>query len=108
MFQDNARKERNQMGIVYKKMSENELSRIIKMRIDQLTEEYTSVGRTVPQDVNLEASLMDFYKRNLAACNRSRIELDKPATTDTITITITGAKSGAKYDDTCASEVWVY
>ena len=55
------------MGIVYKKMSENELSRIIKMRIDQLTEEYTSEGKTVPQDVNLEASLMDFYKRNLAA-----------------------------------------
>ena len=47
------------MGIVYKKMSENELSRIIKMRIDQLTEEYTSEGKTVPQDVNLEASLMD-------------------------------------------------
>ena len=54
------------MGIVYKKLSENELSRIIKMRIDQLTEEYTSEGRTVPQDVDLEASLMDFYKRNLA------------------------------------------
>ena len=51
------------MDIVYKKLSENELSRIIQMRIDQLTEEYTSVGRTVPQDVNLEASLMDFYKR---------------------------------------------
>ena len=47
------------MDIVYKKLSENELSRIIQMRIDQLTEEYTSVGRTVPQDVNLEASLMD-------------------------------------------------
>ena len=55
------------MGIVYKKLSGNELSRIIKMRIDQLTEEYTSEGRTVPQDVDLEASLMDFYKRNLAA-----------------------------------------
>ena len=54
------------MGIVYKKLSENELSRIIKMRIDQLTEEYISEGRTVPQDVDLEASLMDFYKRNLA------------------------------------------
>ena len=47
------------MDIVYKKLSENELNRIIQMRIDQLTEEYTSVGRTVPQDVNLEASLMD-------------------------------------------------
>ena len=59
--------EAKQMGIVYKKLSENELSRIIKMRIDQLTEEYTSEGKTVPQDVNLEAALMDFYKRNLAA-----------------------------------------
>ena len=29
------------MDIVYKKLSENELSRIIQMRIDQLTEEYT-------------------------------------------------------------------
>ncbi len=55
------------MDIVYKKLSENELSRIIKMRIDQLTEEYTSVGRTVPQDVDLENALMDFYIRNLAA-----------------------------------------
>ena len=55
------------MDIVYKKLSENELNRITKMRIDQLTEEYTSAGRTVPQDVDLEASLMDFYKRNLAA-----------------------------------------
>lgn len=61
-----------------------------------------------------EGSLEDYYisedysVEDLAACNRSRIELDKPATTDTITITITGAKSGAKYDDTCASEVWVY
>ena len=55
------------MDIVYKKLSENELSRIIKMRIDQLTEEYTSVGRTAPQDVDLENALMDFYIRNLAA-----------------------------------------
>ncbi len=55
------------MGIVYKKLSENELSRIIKMRIDQLTEEYTSQGRTVPQGVDLETSLKAFYEKNLAA-----------------------------------------
>ena len=55
------------MDIVYKKLSENELSRITRIRIDQLTEEYISAGRTVPQDVDLETSLMDFYKRNLAA-----------------------------------------
>ena len=41
------------MDIVYKKLSENELSRIIKMRIEQLTEEYTSEGKTVPQGVSL-------------------------------------------------------
>ena len=49
------------MGIVYKKLSENELSRIIKMRIDQLTEEYISEGRTVPQNVDLEVSLQSYW-----------------------------------------------
>ena len=49
------------MDIVYKKLSENELNMIIKMRIDQLVEEYTSEGRTVPEDVDLEPALMDFY-----------------------------------------------
>lgn len=61
------RKERNLMDIVYKKLSENELSRIIKIRIDQMTEEYISAGKTVPQNADLESALMDFYKRNLAA-----------------------------------------
>ncbi|MBR6359291.1 MAG: hypothetical protein IKS11_06545 [Lachnospiraceae bacterium] len=51
------------MNIVYKKLTGNELGRIIKMRIDQLTEEYTSSGRTVPENVDLEAALMDFYTR---------------------------------------------
>ncbi len=55
------------MEIVYKKLTEKELSTIIKMRIDQLTEEYTSEGRTVPEDVDLESALMDFYTRNMAA-----------------------------------------
>ena len=55
------------MDIVYKKLSENELSRVVKMRIDQLTEEYTSEGRTVPEGVDLETSLLDFYKRNMDA-----------------------------------------
>ena len=55
------------MDIVYKKLSENELERIIEMRIDQLTEEYTSSVKKPPQDVDLEAALMDFYKRHLAA-----------------------------------------
>ena len=55
------------MDIVYKRLTEKELDRIIKMRIDQLTEEYTSQGRTVPQGVDLETSLRAFYEKNLAA-----------------------------------------
>ncbi len=55
------------MEITYRKLTENELDEIIRMRIDQLTEEYTEVGKTVPEGVDLEESLMDFYKRNLEA-----------------------------------------
>jgi len=55
------------MDIVYRRLTEDDLGRIIEMRIDQLTEEYTSVGRSVPEDVDLKESLLDFYKRNLAA-----------------------------------------
>lgn len=61
-----------------------------------------------------EGSLDEYYvgeqdtSEELADSSRSRIELDKPAITDTVTITITGVRPGAKYDDTCASEVWVY
>ncbi|MBQ7679675.1 MAG: hypothetical protein IJT34_07480 [Butyrivibrio sp.] len=46
--------------------------------------------------------------QDLADMNRSRIELEAPVVTDTITITITGAKKGTKYEDTCVSEIWVY
>ncbi|MCR5236259.1 MAG: hypothetical protein K6E34_03535 [Lachnospiraceae bacterium] len=49
-----------------------------------------------------------FSAENLADSNRSKIELDEPVLTDTITITITGANSGAKYDDTCVSGILVY
>ena len=45
---------------------------------------------------------------DLAAMNRFKVGLDEPVVTDTITITITGAKKGAKYDDICISEIWVY
>ncbi len=55
------------MSIVFKRLTENELDRIIKMRIDQLTEEYTSEGKTVPENVDLETALKDFYKKNMAA-----------------------------------------
>ena len=55
------------MDIVYKKLTENELEQIIEMRINQLTEEYTSEGKTVPENVDLKKSLMDFYTKNMAA-----------------------------------------
>ena len=45
---------------------------------------------------------------DLVEDNLNHIELDEPVETDTITIKITGAKSGAKYDDTCVSEIMVY
>ena len=48
-------------------MSEKELSKVIELRINQLTEEYISEGKSVPEDVDLETSLMDFYTRNMAA-----------------------------------------
>jgi GNAT superfamily N-acetyltransferase len=57
----------NIMDIVYKKLTENELDQIIEMRINQLTEEYTSEGKTVPENVDLKKSLMDFYTKNMAA-----------------------------------------
>ncbi|MCR5507490.1 MAG: discoidin domain-containing protein [Lachnospiraceae bacterium] len=44
----------------------------------------------------------------LAELNTSKVELDQPVMTDTITITITAAEKGAKYDDTCISGIKVY
>lgn len=55
------------MDITYRKLTKNELDEIIRMRIDQLTEEYLSSGKTVPEGVDLKESLMDFYMRNMAA-----------------------------------------
>ncbi len=55
------------MEIVYKRLSENELNKVIELRISQLTEEYSQEGKAVPEDVDLESALMDFYKKNLAA-----------------------------------------
>ena len=53
------------MSIVYKKLTEAELETFINMRIRQLTEEYTSEGREVP-DVDLKSALFDFYNRHMA------------------------------------------
>ncbi|MBR5765879.1 MAG: hypothetical protein IKX95_03750 [Lachnospiraceae bacterium] len=49
-----------------------------------------------------------YSPEDLAYTNLSRIELDEPVVTDTITIIITGAAAGEKYDDTCVSEIRVY
>ncbi len=59
-------KEKITMNIVYKKLTEAELKTFINMRITQLTEEYTSEGRKVPEGVDLEAALFDFYHRHMA------------------------------------------
>ena len=37
------------MNIIYKRLSETEINTVIKLRIEQLTEEYTSAGKTVPE-----------------------------------------------------------
>lgn len=55
------------MGIIFKKLTEVELDTIIEMRIHQLTEEYTSEGKKVPEDVDLRSSLREFYTKNMAA-----------------------------------------
>ena len=52
--------------ITYRKLVKEDLETFIQMRIDQLTEEYTSEGKTVPEDVDLGTALHDFYERHLA------------------------------------------
>jgi GNAT superfamily N-acetyltransferase len=54
------------MEIVYKKLTETELETFIDMRIRQLTEEYVSEGRSVPENVDLKSALFDFYHRHMA------------------------------------------
>ena len=54
------------MAVTYKKLTEAELDTFINMRITQLTEEYTSEGRTVPEGVDLKTALTDFYHRHMA------------------------------------------
>ena len=53
------------MEITYKKLTENELDRFISMRMTQLTEEYTSEGKSAP-DVDLRSALIDYYHRHMA------------------------------------------
>ena len=54
------------MEIVYKKLTDAELDIFIGIRIGQLTEEYLTAGKTVPEDVDLESVLKDFYHRHMA------------------------------------------
>ena len=53
------------MQIVYKRLTESELDTFIKMRISQLTEEYTVEGKSVPEGIDLESALKDFYHRHM-------------------------------------------
>ena len=54
------------MQIEYKRLTESELDTFIKMRISQLTEEYTVEGKSVPESVDLESALKDYYHRHMA------------------------------------------
>lgn len=65
-------------------------------------------GKTVEADIPEGYGDESFSQEDLAACNRSKIELDEPVVTDTVTVTITGAKKGTKYDDTCVTEMYLY
>lgn len=54
------------MKIKYKKLTEAELETFVDMRINQLTEEYTSSGKKVPENVNLKSAMFDYYHRHMA------------------------------------------
>ena len=54
------------MEIVYKKLTEEELETFIDIRIRQLTEEYTSEGREVPENVGLKSALLDYYRKHMS------------------------------------------
>ena len=54
------------MQIEYKRLTESELDTFIKMRISQLTEEYTVEGKSVPEGVDLESALKDYYHKHMA------------------------------------------
>lgn len=54
------------MEIVYKKLTEEELETFVDMRIRQLKEEYTSEGRDVPENVELNSALFDYYRKHIS------------------------------------------
>lgn len=53
------------MQIVYKKLTSAELDTFINMRVAQLTEEYLTSGRKVPEDVDMKSALKDYYRRHM-------------------------------------------
>lgn len=64
-------------------------------------------GKVVEENVYGYA-FEDIDGEYLAQMNFNKIELDAPVITDEITVTITSANVGSKYDDTCVSEIRVY
>lgn len=54
------------MEIKYKRLTEAELETFVDMRINQLTEEYISSGRKVPEGVDLKSALFDYYHKHMA------------------------------------------
>ncbi len=54
------------MQIVYKKLTDADVDTFISMRISQLTEECTAEGKKVPEGVDLESALKDYYHRHMS------------------------------------------
>lgn len=54
------------MKIEYKKLTEEFVDEVIRLRIKQLTEEYIAEGKLPPEGVDLESALRDFYQRHMA------------------------------------------
>ena len=54
------------MKIEYKKLTEEFVDEVIRLRIKQLTEEYAAEGKLPPEGVDLESALRDFYQRHMA------------------------------------------
>ena len=57
---------KKEINVIYKRLSDAELDTFISMRISQLTEEYTTEGKTVPEKVDLKSALKDYYQRHMA------------------------------------------
>lgn len=65
-------------------------------------------GNVVTASIPAEEFLYETDEIDELMAPSGRVELDIPIVTDTITITITDAVAGYKYDDVCISEIKVY